>query len=127
MKLSHKQLKAECDKLWAIAVKLKAGNVSEWSGKNENGLHAHHIRGRGTCYRLRYELKNGIALTPGEHKFIAHNESRRITFEDRIKELRGKDVYDRLDMLKRVNSKTYLPDVKIYLKEVIRRLEASPV
>ena len=110
----HKALKKENDVLWAKCVKARTGNVSEYSGK-EGPLHAHHIVGKLT-YRTRWELENGIALTPGEHKFIAHNESRRGNFEAFVKRLRGDDIYERMRFLNNTVCKTNLSAVNMFLK-----------
>ena len=90
--------KKYCDFLWALLVKARAGFQSELSGKTE-ALHSHHLRGKAG-YILRYNLDNGISLTSGEHKFMAHNTSRQFQFESAVKSLRGKDIFDRLEAVK---------------------------
>ena len=77
----------ELDTLWAKVVKARAGGVSEWSGKSER-LNAHHIHGKPT-QRLRWELKNGVSLTAGEHKFIAHHTGRQENFKRWAMKLRN--------------------------------------
>lgn len=117
-KSPYKLLEAECNKLWATAIKLRAGNKSEMSGKTE-GLHAHHIAGKPN-YRLRFELENGICLTSGEHFYIAHNTGRQEKFKSFVRILRGHDIYERLEALKWIQCKTDLAMVKVYLENKIK-------
>lgn len=119
----HKQQEDRCDKLWSHAVKLRAGFKSELSGKTEY-LNSHHILGKAS-YRLRYELDNGICLTSGEHKFIAHHAGRAESFRRKVQELRGWDIYETLYLLKWDQCKTDLNMVEIYLKEAIKKIEAG--
>ena len=99
-----------CDGIWSEIIKIKAGYKSEYSGKlgkkagGSETLNSHHIVGKPN-HRLRYEFDNGICLTGGEHKFIAHHTGRQEIFRKRIKEIRGDDIYDRLNALGNVTSK----------------------
>lgn len=120
-KSKHKLAEKANDALWAFAVKLRAGNRSEYSGQ-EGPLHAHHINGKPN-YRLRYELSNGIALTPGEHKFIAHNTGRYEEFREFVKRVRGQDIFEKLQALKWDQNKTDLSLVKVYLENYIKGFE----
>ena len=79
----------QLDAMWAKAIKARAGNKSEYSQKT-GILHAHHINGKAT-HRLRWELNNGVCLTAGEHKFIAHKQDRAIQFWQWAMKLRGMD------------------------------------
>ena len=115
-----------CDELWSEIIKRKAGYKSEYSGKlgkkagGDEILNAHHIVGKPN-YRLRYELENGICLTGGEHKFIAHHTGRQEMFRERIKQIKGKDIYDKLNALRNVTSK----DIKLtylFLSEKLKEL-----
>ena len=114
-----KTLKKQCDGLWSKIVKLRAGNKSELSGKTEN-LHSHHIIGK-PGYRLRYELDNGICLTGGEHFFGVHNQGRQKDYEKRIREVKGQDIYERLELLLHEKSKS-LALIKIYLEQELKKL-----
>lgn len=109
------------DSLWAMAVKKRAGNVSEISGKT-GSLHAHHIVGKPN-YRLRYELDNGICLTAGEHFFTAHNAGRVEDFRKKVMALRGKDIFERLSQLKWDQCKTDMLVINAYLKQKIKEME----
>lgn len=120
-KSPHKILEKECDALWSKAVKLRAGNKSEISGKTDV-LNAHHLVGKPN-YRLRYELSNGISLTSGEHFFVAHNAGRVEGFKNTVKILRGHDIFEKLHNLKWDQCKTDLTMVKLYLENEIRNLE----
>ncbi|RMG78102.1 MAG: hypothetical protein D6707_10400 [Bacteroidetes bacterium] len=90
--------KKYCDFLWALLIKARAGFQSELSGKLDS-LHSHHLRGKAG-YSLRYNLDNGICLTSGEHLYMAHNTSRQFQFENMVKQLRGKDIFERLEKIK---------------------------
>lgn len=121
-------LKQECDKLWADLIKKRAGYCSEYSGKagkqigGDEILHAHHLVGKPNL-RLRYlTLENGICLTAGEHKFIAHHTGRQETFRDRVKNLRGDDIFDRLKPLRSGACKTNLNLIKLWLESEIKNL-----
>ncbi len=103
-----------CDGIWSDIIKAKAGYKSEYSGKlgkqagGDEILNAHHIVGKPN-HRLRYDFDNGICLTGGEHKFIAHHTGRQEMFRERVKEIRGIDIYDRLNALGHTTSK----DIKL--------------
>ena len=124
-KINWKKL---CDDIWADLIKAKAGHKSEYSGKlgkkagGDEILHAHHILGKSN-YRLRYELDNGISLTAGEHKFIAHHTGRQEMFRERIKEIKGQDIYERLKLLKSGISKVDYKMMFLYLKEQLKTYE----
>ena len=117
-KSPHKLLERECSALWAKAVKLRAGNRSEMSGKAE-GLHAHHIAGKPN-YRLRFELENGICLTAGEHFYVAHNTGRYEQFRSFVRLLRGHDIFERLERLRYDQCKSDLVMVRAYLESAIK-------
>ena len=118
-------LKKICDNLWADVVKAKAGYKSEYSGKlgkqigGEEILNAHHLCGKGSRF-LRYCLDNGMSLTMGEHKYIAHHTGRQEMFRDRVKQLRGGDIYDRLKLMKN-NKSPSLILIKIYLEQELEK------
>jgi hypothetical protein len=71
--LKPPSLKEQCDALWSACIHARSGEKSELTGK-PGPVHAHHIERKGN-YRLRYELRNGIALTPGEHHFGVHGSN----------------------------------------------------
>jgi len=123
-KKPKRKKKDDLDKLWAEIVKMRAGYKSELSGEagkqigGDKILHAHHIM-RKPNRRLRYELKNGICLTAGEHKFGVHG-SRAIEYEDRIKKHIGEETYEWLKSLRSFRGKTDMALVEIYLKDGLR-------
>ena len=98
-----KLTKQTCDALWSKCIRELAGNKSELSGKTER-LNAHHIKGKGNL-ALRYSLLNGICLTVGEHFFTAHRQDRQDGFNKRVEALRGRDIWKKLDALKRCKGK----------------------
>jgi hypothetical protein len=110
-----------CDRIWAEIVKRRAGYKSEYT-RRDGSLHAHHLVGK-PCYRLRYELDNGICLTAGEHKFVAHHTGRAEQFRDFVKSYRGKDTFEKLNLLRRLGGKTRLQDVYLYLLNELRKTD----
>lgn len=68
---TNKAIKKKLDILWAKLVKDSAKNRCEICGKDTN-LNSHHIISRNNLY-FRWDLKNGICLCVGHHKFF--NES----------------------------------------------------
>ena len=87
------------DECWSYLVKLRAGFRCEISGA-DTGLNSHHIIGKDTL-RIRWEIDNGIAITSGIHSFDAHGTRvRQMRFEEKVKRLRGSDIYDRLFALR---------------------------
>ena len=122
-----KSLKKQCDDLWGEIIKKRAGYKSELSGipgiqiDPDNGhiLDPHHIAKKPN-YRLRYSLKNGICLTKWEHKYGIHGEHEE-EYRDHIKRVKGKDIYEKLSLLRNGVVKD-LTLVKIYLENELRKL-----
>lgn len=77
---SKKPTKKQLDKLWAKAVKLRAGNQSEYKIIEGSPLHSHHILGKSTLV-LRYNLDNGVCVTGGQHFYVAHHTGRASDFK----------------------------------------------
>lgn len=125
-----KRLKDQCEDIWKEIIKKKAGYKSELSGKEGtqiggiNIICAHHIGGKAN-YRLRFEIDNGICLTNGEHSFGIHNADRSEDYRERIKLVKGRDIYKRMLRLKREHSKTDLKLVKIYLQKELKKLQQN--
>jgi hypothetical protein len=110
----------ELHKLWADCVKARAGYKSEYSGKL-GCLHAHHIHGKPN-FRLRFELDNGVSLTSGEHKFIAHHTGRAYKFKQWAMKLRGLDE-DKALILGQQLGYVDLFGVKIYLEQKLKEFK----
>lgn len=111
----------QLDKMWARAVKLRAGMKSEYSRK-EKGLHSHHILGK-TTHRLRWDLDNGVCITSGEHKFIAHGQTQ---VANRFREWALNRLPDKgveLEKLKWVTGGSDRFGVYLYLKKKIQEYE----
>lgn len=121
--LKGKKLDKKLDELWSYAVKLRAGFKSELSGKTE-GLNSHHILGKST-HRLRWDIDNGICITNGEHKFIAHgSQSRSVKFLDWAMARLPMSVADKLRMILRMKKlKVDKVAVLLYLKKKIEQGE----
>lgn len=56
------------DTLWSKLVKIRGGFKCEVCKKQDNQLNSHHIVGR-TNRNLRWDLRNGVSLCVGCHKF----------------------------------------------------------
>lgn len=121
----YKKLKKECDDLWKEIIFIKAGyksEISQQEGKKIGGTHilqAHHI-GRKPNNRLRYEIENGICLTMWEHKYGIHGDHEE-EYRERIKKVKGKDIYDRMALLRNAKSAD-LRTVKLFLEQELRKL-----
>lgn len=100
----RKKLRKELDDSWREIIKLRAGGRCECVtdgkrcekrgvfGRGTN-LNSHHIFGKSN-FRVRWDLRNGIALCPGHHTLnndSAHNASP--WFDKMLKKLRGKQKY----------------------------------
>ena len=124
---SKKDKEKRCDAIWGLCILTRAGFRSEISGKPrdpENGIYLdpHHII-KKPCYSLRYSLENGISLTKGEHKYEAHgSESER--FREKVKRLRGKDVFEKLYQIRWTKSAD-LDTIELYLTVKLKELEAE--
>lgn len=112
----------ELHKLWADCVKARAGWRSEYSGK-QGALHAHHVHGKPN-YRLRFELDNGVAITSGEHKFIAHLQGRAENFKQWAMRIR-KFGNEKANLLSQKTRFVDLFLVKIYLEQKLKEFKAK--
>ena len=119
-----KSLLKQCDEIWSMKIRESVNFQSEYSGREldkENRVYlcVHHLVGKPN-YRMRYELLNGICLTLGEHKWIAHHAGRVEEFRKRVKEIKGDDIFDRLDEMYRLSmrEKSNLRLIKMYLEAV---------
>jgi len=108
------------DALWSEVVKLRWENKSGISGRTGN-LNAHHILGKPNN-RLRYEVKNGIALTFNEHIHGIHNEGRREQYMERIIKAIGPKDYAYIKSLPKGPTKTDLRAVEMMLLNMKREL-----
>lgn len=68
-KISKKGLKTKADKLWSLAVKLRAGMKCERCHKTDT-LNSHHVISR-KFNSLRHDLDNGVCICASCH-FWAH-------------------------------------------------------
>ena len=117
-----KSLVKQCDEIWSMKIRESTHFTSEYSGKEydkDSGIYlcVHHLIGKPN-YRMRYELLNGICLTLGEHKWIAHHTGRQEDFRKRVKEIKGDDIFDRLDEMYRMSmrEKSNIRLIKLYLE-----------
>ena len=103
-KTPHQKLMVYCENLWSKIIIRNAHGCSEYSGKlydPDNGVYlvAHHLIGKPHL-ALRFSIQNGISLTLGEHKWVAHHTGRQKIFKDRVIELRGPDTFEYLETIK---------------------------
>lgn len=113
---------ASLEKLWSECVKARAGFKSEYSGKTDD-LNSHHIHGKPS-YRLRFELDNGVCITSGEHKFLAHHAGREDKFKEWACKLRN---FDR-EKARRLSNNCGGNDlflVQIYLKQKLKEFKSQ--
>jgi len=81
IKKNLRRLKNKALKLWALVVKAKAHNKCCVPGcNNVERLNAHHIESYSTCKSLRYDIKNGLCLCSGHHKFFADSPHKSFCF-----------------------------------------------
>lgn len=125
-----------CDDLWQMCIKKRAGFASELSGQSEDVyLHAHHLANKPNLL-LRFSLLNGICLTSYEHQYEAHaqenwgrsrllamkGKSTHAKFKDKVRALRGEDIYERLQEIKNDRSKVDLDEIEEMLKTKLKEL-----
>lgn len=112
------------DDLWSYAVKTRAGFRSEHSGKADR-LNSHHVDGKAG-HALRWDLDNGVCITAGEHKFIAHHAGRSAEFRRWAIKQRGID--EEYLLLKRKRSvqidRWYVYE---YIKKFIKSIEKKEI
>ena len=91
----------ELDKLWMLAIRLRAGGCCEITGKpdGEGRGHinnAHHLIGRSN-FRTRWMLENGVYVSPGKHTLNADSAHKDpANFLKVMIEKRGQKWYDDL-------------------------------
>jgi hypothetical protein len=118
-----KSLKKVCDELLRELCLLRAQNKSELSGKSDETLQVHHIVGKPSLF-LRYHLDNCIVLTAGgEHFYGIHNPNREEYYRELIKSRRGSDIYERLELFKRLHTKSDMTLIKLYLEQEIKKFK----
>jgi len=79
------------DTLWSKLVKIRARFKCEVCKRKDSQLNSHHIVGR-TNRSLRWDLRNGVCLCVGHHKFLtqsAHEDPE--WFRNWLMENRGED------------------------------------
>jgi hypothetical protein len=126
---TQKEKEKRCDELWGLCIFTRAGFKSELSGVPRNPqegiyLDPHHIA-KKPCYSLRYSLENGICLTKGEHKYDAHGPDPE-RFREKIKRLRGKDIFEKLHIIRWTQSAN-IETIEMYLRNELKKLEGRHV
>lgn len=131
----NKQIK-RMDDIWAKVIKARAGHASELSGIDDEMyyLEAHHIANKPN-HHLRYSLDNGICLTYHEHRYEAHADemwgrsrlqaikgrSKKAKFKDKVRALRGENIYEDLQKIGRLRTLVDLDEVEIFLKAELKK------
>ena len=106
----------ELDKLWALAVKKRAGMRCEHEGCYRTNLQAHHVKGRRNK-TLRHVVSNGVSLCVKHHMWAEQNG---VDFAIWIINKRGKEWYDSLEMMARqIKTWKEFKITKAYLMEFI--------
>jgi hypothetical protein len=112
-----------CEDIWKACIKVRCKGFSELSDKPIPCIHPHHIMHKPN-YRLRFELENGIALSPYEHKFMAHGLRQEEFRELLIKKI-GQEKFDWLKSLRNDCQKTDIKAVEIYLRNKLEELQCK--
>ena len=121
--ISRRPNKKQLDPLWTKAVKLRAHMKSEYRHIPDAYIAAHHIEGKATL-AMRYSLDNGVCVTTGQHKFIAHTQGRAKRFREWALKKRGvTEEYLNIISRNRIDMFT----MKIYLQQQIKKYEAALV
>lgn len=113
--------KAENEFYWGVLIKARAGFKSELSGK-DGELHPHHLRGKPNN-ALRYSLLNGICCTAYEHKFLFHNTDKRYIVEEKVKQLRGRKIFESLESMTNENDNESQFEIKEGLLKQLKPYE----
>jgi len=70
IKKNLKRLKNKALKLWALAVKVRAHNKCEAPGCDSTEfLNSHHLESKYNCKALMLDVRNGLCLDAGHHRF----------------------------------------------------------
>jgi hypothetical protein len=118
------------DEIWFELIKALAYYKCEFSGEDglqiggDSVLNSHHINGKPNL-RLRYETENGICVTNGIHNFVIHNAGRAEDGRNKIKAIRGVNIFERLNILKQCSGgsqKLYTIKLEQDLAEAINSL-----
>ena len=109
VKIKHKSKLKICDELWSKVIKQRADGKCERCGKNKY-VQAHHIIPR-TCYSLRHDKMNGIALCRACHLYWAHKDA--LDFANWIKHFRDLGY---LESRRHSQTKNDYESIRIYLE-----------
>ncbi|MCF7875366.1 MAG: hypothetical protein K9L99_05855 [Candidatus Omnitrophica bacterium] len=125
---NKKTLENKLDKLWAEAIKLRAGYRCEYCG-NINNLNSHHIFTRSRK-ATRWELNNGVCLCVSCHtfssKFSAHKAP--IEFTHWLEKTRGVKW---LKILENMSNEVYKPTIEDleetekYLQDYVKKFHKN--
>ena len=110
LKIKHKSKLKICDDLWSQLI--KKNGVCERCGKDKY-VQAHHIIPR-TCYPLRHDIINGVALCRACHLYWAHKDA--LEFANWIKHFRDLDY---LESRRHSQTKNDYEMTRIYLESVL--------
>jgi len=111
-----KQLEAECDEFWRVAVFKMHKGMCQITGQQGNDCHHVFLR-RHTS--TRWNLKNGVLLSRERHGWAhAHQEEFRAWFKDRI----GEDEYNALEKKSREIFKPSCEELKRIIKGLKLRI-----
>jgi hypothetical protein len=122
----RKSLDKECLRLWALIVKLRAGNKCEVCEK-KNYLNAHHVFSKSRR-SVRYDLQNGLCLCSGCHSLTNESAHKDPSFIKKIlgeipgyKPLRTKAWWDNLYQRAYTPQKLDLKMELLYLKQELKK------
>ena len=104
-----KTILKQCDNLWSSKIKERAGGKCEVCGKDKY-VQAHHVIPR-TCYALRHDLENGVALCRKHHLYWAHKDA--LDFTEWVRTIRNVPY---LNAARHRQSKNDYHAIKLYLE-----------
>jgi len=115
-KTERRKLRDKLDKLWAIIVRLQAGNKCERSGLTTY-LNSHHVFSRSNL-SVRWYLPNGVCLNAGWHTLKTESAHKSpIEFIEWLKEKRGIEWYEDLRVRANTIRKWTITEMKELVEE----------
>ena len=109
LKIKQKSKIKICDDLWKKAIVKRANGKCEVCGEMRY-VQAHHIVPR-TCYTLRHDMENGVALCRKHHIYWAHKDC--IAFYNWAKDLVDMDY---LESRRHLQAKNDYDLIKLHLE-----------
>lgn len=124
---SKKSLEKKCHDLWRDIIFLRAGGKCEYFGCSREATQPHHVKTKGHCRHLRFDLDNGMALCYPHHKGSNEAVHSDINAKDKIlgkypgyKAIRTEEWFIKLE---RKALKPYKLDLNLELLYLAKKLD----